>query len=183
MKELNKIYIRNFETPFGELLIGSYQDKLCLCDWKYRKMRQKIDKRIKEGLNATFVEHDSAVIQKTQDQLCEYFDGKRHVFEIPLLLTGSPFQQSVWNELLKILYGKRESYMGLSKKIKNTNAVRAVAAANGGNAISIIIPCNRIVGSNGKLAGYAGGLSAKKRLLQQETEHICSKQFSLFDKN
>ena len=92
----------------------------------------------------------------------------RKTFDIPLLLLGSTFQKQVWNALLKIPYGTTKSYQELSKIINNEKAVRAVANANGANAIGIIIPCHRIIGSNGKLTGYAGGLDKKKKLLHLE---------------
>ncbi|HIP27800.1 MAG TPA: methylated-DNA--[protein]-cysteine S-methyltransferase, partial [Sulfurovum sp.] len=87
----------------------------------------------------------------------------------PLLMVGTDFQRSVWDGLIKIPYGTTASYLELSKNIDNEKAVRAVASANGANAISILIPCHRIIGSNGDLVGYAGGLSAKKKLLELES--------------
>ncbi len=165
---MNKIKIQYFKTPYGELIIGSYQNKLCLCDWRYRKMRNEIDARIQKGINSSYIEEDTDEIQETKHQLEEYFKGERKSFGIPLLMVGTDFQQSVWNELIKIPFGKTESYLGLSQKLGNEKAIRAVAAANGANAISIIIPCHRIIGSDGKLIGYAGGLDAKKKLLHLE---------------
>ena len=169
---MNKISIKLFKTPFGELILGSYKDRLCLCDWRYRKMRSKIDKRIQMGLDAYYVDEETAVIQTTKNQLIEYFKGDRKEFDIPIQMVGTPFQQSIWNELMKIPYGKIETYLGLSKKISNTKAIRAVAAANGANAIGFFIPCHRIVGSNGELTGYAGGLNVKEKLLQLESEQL-----------
>ncbi|KAB2868464.1 MAG: methylated-DNA--[protein]-cysteine S-methyltransferase, partial [Bacteroidales bacterium] len=101
-------------------------------------------------------------------------------FELPLLLIGTPFQKSIWNELLKIPYGKTETYMGLSQKLNNTKAIRAVAAANGANAISIIVPCHRIIGSNGELVGYAGGVDVKQKLLRLENSDNYAEQLKLF---
>ena len=92
----------------------------------------------------------------------EYFARKRKAFDIPLLFIGTDFQKSVWQELLNIPYGKTVSYGELSQKLGNSKAVRAVATANGANAISIFVPCHRVIGSNHKLVGYAGGLEAKK---------------------
>ena len=104
----------------------------------------------------------------TRAQLDEYFLAKRSEFNIPLLMLGTTFQKSVWNALLRIGYGKTASYLELSKIIGNEKAVRAVANANGANAIAIIIPCHRIIGSDGSLTGYAGGLALKKKLLELE---------------
>jgi methylated-DNA-[protein]-cysteine S-methyltransferase len=165
---MDRIQTSNYPTPFGELILGSIDQKLCLCDWKYRKMRSSIDERIQAGLQATYVEEGSAVIEVAREQLSQYFNGKRKQFDVPFLLVGSEFQKQVWNELLQIPYGKTESYAGLSKRLGNEEAIRAVASANGANAISIIVPCHRIIGSDGSLTGYAGGLETKRKLLRLE---------------
>ncbi|PHS31755.1 MAG: cysteine methyltransferase [Sulfurovum sp.] len=165
---MNTINVQTHKSPVGELLLGSYDGKLCLADWKYRRMRTTIDKRLEKGLNAEYVEESSDVIEDTILQMTEYFEGKRKAFDIPLLMVGTDFQKSVWQGLIKITYGTTTSYLELSKNIGNEKAVRAVASANGANAISILIPCHRIIGSNGDLVGYAGGLPAKKKLLEIE---------------
>ncbi|MDA3930140.1 MAG: methylated-DNA--[protein]-cysteine S-methyltransferase [Prolixibacteraceae bacterium] len=175
----NIISIENFKTPFGDLILGAFDNKLCLADWKYRKMRKAIDNRIQTYLNASHKAESSSVIEETKSQLNEYFKGERKDFDLPLLMVGSKFQKNVWDTLLQIEYGTTKSYLELSKLLQNEKAIRAVASANGANAISIIIPCHRIIGSEGKLIGYAGGLSAKKKLL--ELEHaIPNKQLSIF---
>lgn len=163
-----KILTSYYKTSFGELLMGSFQDQLCLCDWRYRKMRSSIDHRIKKGLEAEYEEGESEILEDTRSQLAAYFKGKRTSFDLPLLLVGSEFQKSVWQELIRIPFGKTESYAGLSTKLGDLKAIRAVASANGANAISIIVPCHRILGSDGSLTGYAGGLATKKKLLRLE---------------
>lgn len=155
----------------GELVLGSFENKLCLCDWNYRKQRNLIDSRILKGLDAYFIELETKVIKETVFQLNEYFEGKRNKFELPLLFVGSDFQKSVWNELMKIPYGKTCTYLKLSRLLGNEKAIRAVANANGANAISIIVPCHRIVGSDQSLVGYAGGISTKKKLLDLENRN------------
>jgi len=165
MKQIN---INYHTTPIGELIIGSYDNKLCLLDFRYRKKRTTIDNRLKTNLKANYIQYEDNIIKKTKQQLKEYFDMSRTTFDIPLLLIGSTFQKQVWNALLKIPYGTTKSYQELSKIINNHKALRAVANANGANAIAIIIPCHRIIGSNGKLTGYAGGLESKKKLLDLE---------------
>ena len=175
----NIISITYYKTPFGELILGSHSNKLCLCDWRYRKMRSSIDKRIQKGLNAHFVEQNSKVIKDTKAQLVQYFKDDRTDFKIPLLMVGSNFQVTVWNALIQIPFGTTDSYLGLSKKLGNEKAIRAVATANGANAIAIMIPCHRIIGSNGSLVGYAGGLETKKKLLNLENA-LDKSQLSLF---
>ncbi len=165
---MNQINTQYYQTSYGELILGSFDNKLCLCDWRYRKMRTAIDSRLWRGLEAEYVEKPDEVLNNTIQQLEEYFLAKRKQFDIPLLMVGTDFQQKVWNELIKIPYGKTSSYLQLAEKTGNKNAVRAVANANGANAISIIVPCHRIIGSKGELVGYAGGLKTKEKLLQLE---------------
>ncbi|MDC7235973.1 MAG: methylated-DNA--[protein]-cysteine S-methyltransferase [Spirochaetales bacterium] len=177
-KTPESIVLREYSSPAGVLLLGSFQDRLCLCDWKYRKMRSAIDNRIQKHLKASFTEGNSSVLDTTVLQLEEYFSNRRQDFEIPLLPAGSGFQMTVWEELMKVPYGQCASYRDLAERIGRKEAVRAVAAANGANSISIIIPCHRIIGSNGELTGYAGGLQAKEKLLQLEQGE--SLQYRLF---
>lgn len=174
---LSSIITHNYSTPYGEVIIGSYDDLLCLCDWRWRNKRELIDLRLQKGLQAEFKEGQSLVIDKTILQLNQYFTRERESFDLPLLLVGTDFQKKVWNALSAIPYGKTISYLQLSEKLGNTQAIRVVASANGANAISIIIPCHRVIGADGKLVGYAGGLKAKKGLLELENK---IKQQSLF---
>lgn len=162
------IYSTYFKTPYGELVIGCFDNKICLCDWRYRKMRNTLDIKLQKMLKASFKEGTTAVIDQTKKELTEYFNKQRTVFTIPLLLVGTTFQKTVWEELLQIPYGKTDSYLGLSEQLSNPKAIRAVASANGANTIAIIIPCHRIIGKNGSLVGYAGGLPTKKALLTLE---------------
>ena len=117
------------------------------------------------------------ILEDAVYQLREYFEGKRTQFDLKLNPEGTEFQKRVWNELLQIPYGKSISYLELSKKLGDVKAIRAVAAANGKNPLWVIVPCHRVIGSNGDLTGYAGGLHRKKWLLEHESP---SKQQSLF---
>ena len=150
------------------MILGSFDGSVCLLDYRYRKMRNAVDNRIQKGLAAEFIVQNDEILTKTKQQLDEYLKGERKTFDIPLLTVGTDFQKSVWNALLKVPYGTTASYLQLAININNQKAVRAVAAANGANAIGIIIPCHRIIGSTGELTGYAGGLNIKKRLLKLE---------------
>jgi len=164
----NQIKIAYYKSPIGEMLLGSYENKLCIADWRYRKMRTTIDNRIQKGLKAEYVEEPSEVVTQTIKEMEEYFNLERKEFTIPLLLVGTDFQKSVWQGLIETPFGTTSSYLELSKRIGNEKAVRAVASANGANSISILVPCHRIIGSNGDLVGYAGGLDVKKKLLEIE---------------
>lgn len=123
-----------------------------------------------ENILTEIKNHDHPVIQKCCKQLQEYFNGKRKQFDLPLEQQGTLFQQKVWNELLRIDYGKTISYMELSKRIGDVKAIRAVGTTNGKNQIAIIVPCHRVIGSNGDLTGYGGGLWRKKWLLEHEAK-------------
>lgn len=162
------ICIQHYKSPIGILVLGSYKDKLCLCDWENGRQSDAIKQRLLHFLKATFVNESSQIIQEAKSQLLEYFDGKRICFDIPLLLPGTEFQNKVWNKLQEIPYGETWMYSEVAEKINNKNAVRAVSGAIGKNAISIIIPCHRVIGANGELIGYGGGLEVKKHLLDME---------------
>ena len=112
------------------------------------------------------------MIEQAVKQLDEYFRNKRSVFDVPLLFAGTQFQQRVWRELLAIPYGTTISYSQLAQRLAMPHAVRAVATACGANAISVFAPCHRVVGSNGSLTGYAGGIEAKRKLLLIENTPI-----------
>lgn len=168
-----------YHSPIGILILGEYKGQLCLSDWKYRKMRNQIDQRLSKFLGTSLEEEHTDFLESVAKQLDEYFLQQRTEFDIPLLFCGTDFQQQVWNKLTEIPYGKTMSYLELSQALNNPDAIRAVAAANGANAISIIVPCHRIIGSDGELTGYAGGLEAKKKLLQLEG-HQFGNQLELF---
>lgn len=174
------IVTRSFRTPCGELLLGAFNGKLCLCDWRYRRMRTTIDARIRRGLQAEVEEGDAPVIYGAIKQLEAYFAGERHTFDLPLRFVGTDFQQRVWKALQEIPYGATITYAELASMVGEPSAVRAVASANGANALSIIVPCHRVIGSDGSLTGYAGGLGAKRKLLQLEGADIVQATPDLF---
>lgn len=128
-------------------------------------------------INIQFTQPQKALLQTTEllsmatIQLDEYLQGKRTTFSLPFKLTGTPFQLAVWKELQNIPYGKTTSYKEIAQKINKPKAYRAVGMANNKNPLPIIIPCHRVIGSNGKLIGYAGGLKLKNYLLELEKSH------------
>lgn len=115
-----------------------------------------------------WMQGNNAILQRTADQLEDYFAGKRRQFELPLASTGTAFQESVWQALLDIPYGQVRSYQQLAQQVGRPRAMRAVGAANGRNPLSILRPCHRVIGANGTLTGYGGGLPAKQWLLRHE---------------
>lgn len=173
---MNQINIQYYKIASTEFILGSFDDKLCMLDYRYRKMRDSVDTRMKKNLKAEYKEKDNELLKRTRVQLDEYFTMRRKEFDIPLLMVGTEFQKSVWEALMKIPYGKTSSYLELSESLGNKKAVRAVANANGANAIGIIIPCHRIIGSDGSLTGYAGGLPLKKQLLELENKLFTRKE-------
>jgi methylated-DNA-[protein]-cysteine S-methyltransferase len=155
-----------YQSPLGVLEIRStgnaISDVLFLNSWKGNKINEtEID----------FVSPKSPVIKNCIKQLDEYFAGKRTVFSMHTLQVGTNFQQTVWAALCNIPYAKTISYLELSKRIGNVKAIRAVGTANGNNSISIIVPCHRVIGSNGDLIGYGGDLWRKKWLLEHEAKY------------
>jgi len=168
---VDKVLVQSYKTPFGELQLGSYAGALCLCDWRRRLKQASIYKRISSRLGSSFQEGSSPVIESAKDQLESYFARQIQRFELPLLTLGTDFQKSVWQALIEVPYGATSSYADLARSIGKPEAVRAVASANGANALSLFIPCHRIIGSDGALVGYAGGLAAKRRLLSLEQAH------------
>ncbi len=165
---MNNIFVQEYNSPAGILLIGVYKNSCCLCDWKHRNQRSSIDSRIQEFTSATYINEVHTLHKQISNQLDSYFAGTLQEFTIELLFCGSSFQQSVWEVLCKIPYGEVISYSSLSRKLNNPKAIRAVASANGSNALSILVPCHRVIGHNGALTGYAGGLVAKEKLLKIE---------------
>lgn len=168
MKEKNKIITRKYQSPCGTLVLGSFDNKLCLCDWQTEKHREHVNNRLRRLLDAEFSDGTSAIIDRAISQLDEYFDGKRQNFDIPLLFVGTDFQKNVWDALLTIPFGKTVSYREIAYMIGKPKAVRAVANANGANSISIFAPCHRVIGSDHTLTGYGGGLPTKEYLLKLE---------------
>ena len=149
-------YIWYYETPIGKLGIAQEDEAIShiLFDG---------DMRLDD-----YEKKETKIIQKTANQLNSYFHGELKEFDIPLLLNGTPFQKQVWQALMEIPYGQTCSYKDVAEKIGNPKAVRAVGLANNKNKIPIIIPCHRVIGTNGKLVGYAGGLKVKQQLIELE---------------
>lgn len=169
---MNTIKIMRWNSPAGEMLLGSFNGMLCLCDWASNPHRERTDNRLKNCFNAEFKEEDSYVAMQTIRQLKEYFEGKRTEFDVPICYSGTEFQNQVWSALRKVPYGKTISYATLALRMGDPKATRAVAAASANNPISIIIPCHRVIGSDGSLTGYAGGIDIKHMLLSIESIHL-----------
>lgn len=162
------VRLRRWLSPVGELVLGEYGGRICLCDWALDERRKRIDGRIGRLLRARFVFEDCGLTDRLITELEEYFAGDRREFGLPLLLVGTDFQMLVWQALMGVNYGETVSYTELARLVGRPEAVRAVARAVGDNPLSILLPCHRVVGSDGSLTGYAGGLAAKQSLLALE---------------
>jgi len=167
--EKNIIFITRILSPLGPMLAGASEDGICLLEFVDRRMLETQLKRIKKYFKADLVPGGSRFFSGLNKELKEYFNGKRKDFSIPLSIAGTEFQKKVWDVLMDIPYGETRSYMDQAEAIGNPRSVRAVAGANGYNAIGIIIPCHRVIGSDGKLVGYGGSLWRKKYLLELES--------------
>ena len=151
------------QSPVGALTLVASEIGLLAILWENDDPKRV---RVSHGLE----EDDNLILLETERQLKEYFAGSLDSFSVPLDFGGTDFQASVWRALLDIKYGETKTYWQIAKQIGNEKAVRAVGAAIGKNPISIIAPCHRVIGSSGKLTGFAGGLSNKARLLELETK-------------
>lgn len=163
------IYSKIIETPIGNMLACSVTGGICTLEFCDNQDLASEQRKLLEAFNASIVEQSNEVIDLLETQLKEYFEGKRKSFSISLNLIGTDFQKKVWNHLLGVDYGKTITYKEQAKALGDLKALRAVAGANGANKIPIIIPCHRVVGSQGNLTGYSGGLWRKKFLLDLES--------------
>ena len=161
-----ELHIAYLSSPIGVIEITGNEDGLATVYFIEEKKApsSKVHESLKEGIY----------------QLEEYFTGIRRDFGLKLNPQGSEFQKRVWEKLVEVPYGRTNSYLEISRKLGDANATRAVGNANGSNPISIIVPCHRVIGSSGKLTGYAGGLWRKEWLLNHEKEVVFGKQTALF---
>jgi AraC family transcriptional regulator of adaptative response/methylated-DNA-[protein]-cysteine methyltransferase len=167
-KEKHLINITRIETPLGTMLAGADENSICLLEFTDRKMLNSGLKTLSKHLNANLLPGENKWLVILKQQLNEYFEGKRKVFSIPVSSPGTDFQKSVWKILETIPYGSTYSYKQQAAALSKPESVRAVASANGMNRIAIIIPCHRVIGEDGNLAGYGGGVWRKKWLLDFE---------------
>ena len=163
--------VKEYDSPCGLLYMASIGGELCLCSWQGLSACYGIFEEADKpsgGSGTTDYKSEWDVLERAVNELDEYFAGERKKFDIPLRLYGTDFQNRVWSELLKIPYGQTRSYSTVARIIGSPRAVRAVANACARNPLSIFVPCHRVVSRIGKLTGYAGGLEAKRMLLDIE---------------
>src|SRR6185503_4998108 len=160
--------LADIATPIGEMVAAATDTHLLLLEFTYRRMLDEQLSRVRRALRCELERGHSPVFDLLRQQLTEYFDGDRREFTVPMRTPGTPFQMRVWDTLQTIPHGTTTTYARVAESIGQPTAVRAVARANGDNRVSIIIPCHRVIGSDGSLTGYGGGLWRKKRLLELE---------------
>ena len=168
------IHFTRILSPLGPLVAGSTDKGICLLEFADRPMLETQLKRLKKHLNATLLPGSTPLLSQLAQELTAYFRGELQDFSIPLTLPGSAFQQQAWDALRNIPYGETRSYQQQATLLGKTEAVRAVARANGDNRIAIVVPCHRIIGKNGDLRGYGGGIWRKKYLLDLEKRYRSS---------
>ena len=168
----DEIRYREIESPIGKFIIGASGEGCVISEFSDRGGFERINRRIEKRYNAPLVPGNNKFIDQLEEEFKLYFEKKLKVFKTPLDYKGTPFQKSVWTELLKIPYGETRSYGQIAKNLDKPGAMRAVGKANGDNYLPIIIPCHRVIEANGKLRGYGGGLWRKKYLLELESNNL-----------
>jgi methylated-DNA-[protein]-cysteine S-methyltransferase len=159
------LFFKEMESPVGKLKLVASANALLAVLWERERPN-----RVK--LATLKLDLEQPILIETERQLGEYFAGTRNEFDIPLEPAGSEFQKKVWRALREIPFGQTRSYLDVAKSVGSAKAVRAVGAANGKNPLSIVVPCHRVVGANGALTGFAGGLDVKAKLLALEKSRI-----------
>ena len=170
-----EIKYREIDTPIGKFIIGASEKGCSISEFADRGGLERINLRIQKRYSAELVPGNNHFIDQLEEEFNLYFEEKLKIFKTPLDYKGTPFQISVWEELLKIPYGETRSYGEIAKQLGKPGAMRAVGKANGDNYLPIVIPCHRVIEATGKLRGYGGGLWRKKYLLELE-----SNNFNLF---
>lgn len=165
---MNYITYTYFDTKLGKMIAGATDNGLCLLEFEVRKNLELHLARLEKKHSAKLIKGKNDILEKTIDEITKYFEGKLWTFTVPLDIKGTEFQRQVWNTLLKIPAGKTMSYLKIAQFLDKPTSFRAVAQANANNNIAIIVPCHRVIASNGKLQGYAGGLWRKEFLLKHE---------------
>lgn len=162
------LHVARVVTPLGPMIAGATDEALYFFEFSDRRRIEKQLDRLRSRLNCVLIPGDNAVLRRVSAEIGAYFEGELSRFTIPLAAPGTDFQRGVWDELLRIPFGETRSYGDVARAIGRPSAVRAVARANGDNRLAIFIPCHRVVGSDGRLTGYGGGLWRKQHLLDLE---------------
>lgn len=164
------LLLNRLTSPLGPMLVCASERGICLLEFTDRKMLETEFRDLQKYLDAEIIVGENQHIQQMRKELQEYFARKRTTFDVAIDAPGTDFQQTVWQALQSIPFGQTSTYQSLAQTIDRPNAVRAVARANGANRIAIVIPCHRVIGKNGDLTGYGGGIERKKWLIDMESD-------------
>ena len=164
----SSIWVNRVATPLGSMILGVHDEGLCLLEFAERRMLDTQLGRLSRHMGRVFLPGEHPLMEQTKQELDAYFAGTLRHFDIPVQTPGTAFQEAVWHALREIPYGETRSYAEIAAATGRADAVRAVGRANGDNRIAIVIPCHRVVGSDGELVGYGGGLWRKEYLLAME---------------
>jgi AraC family transcriptional regulator of adaptative response/methylated-DNA-[protein]-cysteine methyltransferase len=164
------LVLQRFDSLLGKMVMVARNNHICRIDFETLSY-QPFDSKALERKGLRIVEQETEVLAEAQRQLEEYFGGKRFEFDLPLAPEGTTFQQQAWQALREIPYGETRSYQQQAERLGDARFARAVGHANGRNPISIIVPCHRVLGKNGKLTGFASGVDKKAKLLELETRY------------
>lgn len=178
IKDRNIILINRLTTPLGPMFVCATDNGICLLEFVDRRMLETEFKDLQKLVNANIISGENAHIKQVKKEIGQYFEGTRKTFDVSLETPGTDFQKIAWNALQTIEYGTTTTYQQQAKKIQNPKAIRAVAAANGQNRISIIVPCHRVIGKDGKMTGYGGGIERKRWLIEHEKNHASEQKTS-----
>jgi AraC family transcriptional regulator of adaptative response/methylated-DNA-[protein]-cysteine methyltransferase len=161
-----RVLVNRLPTPLGPMIAGATDEGICLLEFAERRMLETQLRRLSKRLDAVFAPGSNEMIERLDKELHAYLEGKLQEFRVPLVIRGTEFQRQAWEALMRIPYGETRSYEEQARAMGRPSAVRAVGRANGDNRIAIVIPCHRVVGADGRLTGYGGGLWRKRALLE-----------------
>ncbi len=164
----DRVHLAWIETPIGPMIVGATDRGVCLLEYSDRRQLESQLERVRKWCGDAAVPGENEHVSEMRTQLAAYFEGELREFTVPLDVSGTPFQEKVWAALRTIPYGATWSYGDLARSLDAPTATRAVARANGDNRVAIVIPCHRVIGSDGTLTGYGGGLWRKRALLERE---------------
>ena len=169
MRIVRQVSFCHLPSPLGDMIAGATDNGLCFLEWHDRGGVERIKERVQKRYKCELVESDNPHLRTLRNQLDEYFTGTRTTFDVPIDVTGTPFERAVWDKLLQIPCGETRSYGQMAQLLGKPGASRAVGRANGANYLGIVIPCHRVIEANGNLRGYGGGVWRKKWLLELES--------------
>jgi len=175
----DSIVYRDITSPLGDMIAGATENGVCFLEWHDRGGVERIKQRVEKRYRMPLAPGNNSHLDKLQEEVTRYFDGKLKQFSVALDIKGTPFERSTWDRLLSIQYGKTRSYGEMADLLGKPRASRAVGRANGANYISIVVPCHRVIETNGGLGGYGGGIKRKRYLLDLEAGNVPTGQSSL----